>query len=189
MARRFQDLEAWARIHLPVRDVAWRWCNEDYDTADRMPYVGQPDANESAGFHVATGLNGWGISNGTAAGLLIASEIATGARLWGNLYAPTRPAPKDFHQSGDTQSLVDDVAQIAPGAGGVIERGDEKLAVWRDDNGSLHAVSASCTHKGCTVTWNTADRTWDCPCHGSIFEADGTVIHGPARKPLPQREI
>jgi Rieske Fe-S protein len=61
--------------------------------------------------------------------------------------------------------------------------------VWRDDSGGLHAVSASCTHKGCTVTWNNADRTWDCPCHGSIFEPDGTVIHGPARKPLPQREI
>jgi glycine/D-amino acid oxidase-like deaminating enzyme/nitrite reductase/ring-hydroxylating ferredoxin subunit len=189
VARRFQDLEAWARIYLPVRDVAWRWCNEDYDTADRMPYVGQPDAKESAGFYVATGFNGWGISNGTAAGLLIASEIATGTRPWGDLYDPTRPAPKDFHQSGDTQSLVEDVAQISPGAGGVIERGDEKLAVWRDDSGSLHAVSASCTHKGCTVTWNNADRTWDCPCHGSIFEPDGTVIHGPARKPLPPREI
>jgi glycine/D-amino acid oxidase-like deaminating enzyme/nitrite reductase/ring-hydroxylating ferredoxin subunit len=189
VARRFQDLEAWVRIYLPVRDVAWRWCNEDYDTADRMPYVGQPDANESPGFHVATGFNGWGISNGTAAGLLIASEITTGTRPWGSLYDPTRPAPKDFHQSGDTQSLVDDVAQIAPGTGGVIERGDEKIAVWRDDAGSLHAVSASCTHKGCTVTWNNADRTWDCPCHGSIFEVDGTVIHGPARKPLPPREI
>jgi glycine/D-amino acid oxidase-like deaminating enzyme len=55
---RFQDLEAWARIHLPVHEVVWRWCNEDYDTADRMPYVGQPDAKESPGFHVATGFNG-----------------------------------------------------------------------------------------------------------------------------------
>ncbi len=189
VARRFQDLEAWARIYLPVQEVAWRWCNEDYDTADRMPYVGQPNANESPGFHVATGFNGWGISNGTAAGLLIASEIATGTRPWGSLYDPSREAPKDFHQSGDTQSLVEDVAEIAPGAGGVIARGDEKLAVWRDDSGDLHAASASCTHKGCTVTWNNADRTWDCPCHGSIFEPDGTVIHGPARKPLPPREI
>jgi Rieske Fe-S protein len=81
------------------------------------------------------------------------------------------------------------VAQIAPGAGGVIERGEEKLAVWRDDSGDLHAVSASCTHKGCTVTWDNADRTWGCPCHGSNFELDGTVIHGPARKPLPPRVI
>ena len=155
---RFRDLEHWTRIHLPVREAVWRWCNEDYDTADRMPYVGQPDPKKALGFYVATGFNGWGISNGTAAGLQIASEISTGSRLWGNLYDPTRPAPEDFHQSGDTQSLVDDVADIAPGEGGVIIRGDEKIAVWRDDDGNLHALSASCTHKGCTVTWNNADR-------------------------------
>jgi glycine/D-amino acid oxidase-like deaminating enzyme/nitrite reductase/ring-hydroxylating ferredoxin subunit len=189
VARRFRDLEAWARAHLPVGDAVWHWCNEDYDTADRMPFVGQPDPKKAPGFHVATGFNGWGISNGTAAGLLIAAEIATGSRLWGNLYDPTRPAPEGFHRSGDTQSLVEDVAQIAPGQGGVVTRADEKIAVWRDDDGELHAVSASCTHKGCTVTWNNADRTWDCPCHGSMFEANGAVIHGPARKPLEPRSI
>jgi glycine/D-amino acid oxidase-like deaminating enzyme/nitrite reductase/ring-hydroxylating ferredoxin subunit len=189
VARRFRDLEQWTQTHLPVREAVWRWCNEDYDTADRMPYVGQPDPKKASGFYVATGFNAWGISNGTAAGLLIASEIATGSRLWGNLYDPTRPAPEGFHQSGDTQSLVADVAEIAPGEGGVITRGNEKIAVWRDDHGDLHALSASCTHKGCTVTWNNADRTWDCPCHGSMFEADGTVVHGPAREPLPPRSI
>jgi glycine/D-amino acid oxidase-like deaminating enzyme/nitrite reductase/ring-hydroxylating ferredoxin subunit len=189
VARRFRDLEQWTRTNLPVGEAVWRWCNEDYDTADRMPYVGQPDPKKASGFYVATGFNGWGISNGTAAGLQIASEISTGSRLWGNLYDPARPAPEGFHQSGDTQSLVDDVTDIAPGEGGVIIRGDEKIAVWRDDNGDLHALSASCTHKGCTVTWNNADRGWDCPCHGSMFEADGTVMHGPARKPLPPRSL
>ena len=189
VAQRFRDLEQWTRAHLPAGEVAWRWCNEDYDTADRMPYVGQPDPKKAPGFFVAAGFNAWGISNGTAAGLLIAAEIATGSRPWGSLYDPTRPAPKDFHQSGDTQSLIEDVAQIAPGEGGVIVRGDEKIAVWRDDNGHLHALSASCTHKGCTVTWNNADRTWDCPCHGSMFEANGTVVHGPAREPLPPRSL
>jgi nitrite reductase/ring-hydroxylating ferredoxin subunit len=100
-------------------------------------------------------------------------------------YEPSRPTPEDFHKSGDTQSLVEDVAQIAPGEGGVVVRGEERVAVWRDETGALHELSASCTHKGCTVTWNNADRTWDCPCHGSVFERDGTVIHGPAREPLP----
>ena len=189
VAARFRDLERWTRERLPVGEVAWRWCNEDYDTADRMPFVGQPDAEKAPGFHVATGFNAWGISNGTAAALTIAAEISTGRRLWGSLYDPTRPSPEDFHRDGQSQSTRTEVDGLAPGEGGVISRGDEKIAVWRDDDGSLHAVSASCTHKGCTVTWNNADRTWDCPCHGSLFEAGGEVIHGPARERLAPRSL
>jgi glycine/D-amino acid oxidase-like deaminating enzyme/nitrite reductase/ring-hydroxylating ferredoxin subunit len=189
VAGRFRDLERWAREHLPVQEVAWRWCNEDYDTADRLPFVGQPDPQKSPEFYVATGFNGWGISNGTAAGLSIAEEIASGAKPWERLYDPCRPVPEDFHKSGDTQSLVEDISLISPGMGGVVTAGEEKIAVWRDDNGDLHGLSASCTHKGCTVTWNNADRTWDCPCHGSIYAADGEVIHGPARKPLEARPV
>ena len=67
--------------------------------------------------------------------------------------------------------------------------GQGKIAVWKDNDGVPHAVSASCTHKGCIVTWNNAERTWDCPCHGSIFSADGNVIHGPAVDPLPPRKL
>lgn len=189
VARRFVDLEDWARSHLPVSEPLWRWCNEDYDTADRMPYVGEPDAEESPGLFVATGFNGWGISNGTAAGLGIARQIITGRRSWEHLYDPNRPSPDDFNQSSDSHSQVDGLEAIGRGEGGVVTRGDEKLAVWRDDAGELHAVSAACTHMGCTVTWNNADRTWDCPCHGSIFQADGDVIHGPAIEPLPPRSL
>jgi hypothetical protein len=93
-----------------VQEVAWRWCNEDYDTADRLPFVGQPDPQKSPEFYVATGFNGWGIRNGTAAGLSIAEEIASGAKLWERLYDPCRPVPEDFHRSGDTQSLVADIS-------------------------------------------------------------------------------
>jgi glycine/D-amino acid oxidase-like deaminating enzyme/nitrite reductase/ring-hydroxylating ferredoxin subunit len=185
VARRFLDLERWARDNLRVGEAVWRWCNEDYDTADRLPYVGQPDPGKSSGFHVATGFNAWGISNGTAAGISIAEEIVTGAPRWGRLYDPTRAAPEDFHLSGDTQSRIEDVAALAPGDGGIVTSGEERIAVWRDEAGELHAVAASCTHKGCTPTWNNADQTWDCPCHGSIFEAGGEVIHGPARRRLP----
>jgi Rieske Fe-S protein len=119
----------------------------------------------------------------------MASKIATNTDLWPSLYDPLRPVPKDFHRSGDSQSLVDGIDDIPAGGGGVVQRGEEKLAVWRDMDGTLHAVSAACTHKGCTVSWNNADRTWDCPCHGSMFEANGAVIHGPAREALPVREL
>jgi glycine/D-amino acid oxidase-like deaminating enzyme/nitrite reductase/ring-hydroxylating ferredoxin subunit len=189
VAQRFRDLEAWVRDHLPGEEVVWRWCNEDYDTVDRVPYVGEPSPEEAPGYFIATGFNGWGISNGTAAGMTMASKIATNTDLWPSLYDPLRPVPKDFHRSGDSQSLVDGIDDIPAGGGGVVQRGEEKLAVWRDMDGTLHAVSAACTHKGCTVSWNNADRTWDCPCHGSMFEANGAVIHGPAREALPVREL
>ena len=187
--RRFLDLDSWAQSHLPVGEAVWRWCNEDYDTADRRPYVGQPDVNKAPGFYVATGFNGWGITNRTAAGLTMAAEISAGKRLWGDLYDPLRSVPKDFHQSGDTQSLIGDPSELAIGQGGVLKQGDEAIALYRKEDGKLAVLSAACTHKGCTVTWNNADGTWDCPCHGSIFDKDGRVIHGPARRPLSPRRL
>jgi glycine/D-amino acid oxidase-like deaminating enzyme/nitrite reductase/ring-hydroxylating ferredoxin subunit len=189
VAERFRDLDFWVRENLPAEDTLWRWCNEDYETADRIPYVGEPSPDEAPGYFIATGFNGWGISNGTAAGLTMAAKIVTGSDLWPSLYDPCRPYPKDFHRNGYSQSWVRSLDEILPGAGGIIERSGEELAVWRDLDGTLHAVSAKCTHKGCTVTWNNADWTWDCPCHGSVFEAGGEVMHGPAREPLPAKDL
>jgi glycine/D-amino acid oxidase-like deaminating enzyme/nitrite reductase/ring-hydroxylating ferredoxin subunit len=184
VAGQFRDLEAWIRQNLPVGDAAWRWVNEDYDTADRVPLVGLKE-----GFYLATGFNGWGISNGTAAGMLIADRICGRSNPWAALYADTRRYPDDFNSGDDTHSRVASLDDIAPGEGGVLARGKEKIAVWKDADGTPHALSAACTHEGCTVTWNNADRTWDCPCHGSMFEADGSVIHGPAVKRLPRAKL
>ena len=183
VAERFRQLESWVRHNLPVEEAAWRWVNEDFNTADRVPYVGVPSA-ETENFYIATGFNGWGISNGTAAGMLIADQILKRPNPWAQLYDPSRPSPKGFNKGGDTQSRVRALADILPGEGGVLTVGEEDVAVWKEDDGTPHAFSASCTHKGCTLTWNNADRTWDCPCHGSIFSADGVVIHGPAVTPL-----
>ena len=184
VAAQFRDLEQWIRQRLPVGATEWRWVNEDYDTADRVPLVSMKD-----GFYLATGFNGWGISNGTAAGMLIADCVRGQSNAWAKLYDDTRSYPDDFNPGGDTQSLVAGIDKIAPGEGGVIARGKEKIAVWKDSDGKAHGLSASCTHEGCTVTWNNADGTWDCPCHGSMFKADGSVIHGPAVEPLPKMDL
>jgi len=181
--RLFHELEDWTRARFKVGDLVWRWGNEDYDTADRVPYVGAPSP-DAPGFYIATGFNAWGITNGAAAGLLVADRILGRDNPFTDLYAPARPFPKGFHQSGDTQSWITDVDDLRPGGGGVIKADGSRIAVWKDDSGIAQAVSAVCTHKGCTVTWNAAERTWDCPCHGSIFAADGQVIHGPAVRPL-----
>lgn len=111
--------------------------------------------------------------------MMIADLIRGRSNPWQKLYDPARPYPEDFHKNGDSQSIMESADDIASGEDGVIVRGDEKIAAWRDESGALHAVSATCTHKGCTITWNNAARTWDCPCHGSIFAADGSVIHAP----------
>jgi glycine/D-amino acid oxidase-like deaminating enzyme/nitrite reductase/ring-hydroxylating ferredoxin subunit len=188
VAGRFRDLDRWAHENLPVGETVWRWFNEDYDTADRVPFVGAP-SDTAPGFYIATGFNAWGISNGTAAGMLLADQIRGRSNPWAILYAAARPSPKDFNKGGESPSGIASIAELAPGEGGVIKDGKQQLAVWKDDNGQPHAVSATCTHKGCVVTWNDAERTWDCPCHGSMFRADGTVIHGPAVQPLPTRKV
>lgn len=188
VAAHFFELENWTRKNLSVGAVAWRWFNEDYDTPDRVPYVGEPE-KKMRGFYVATGFNGWGISNGTAAGLLISDQIRERPNLWSKLYDPNRTAPKDFNPGGDSQSYVNNIDAIAPGNAGVLKRGKDKIALRKTLGGKMHAVSALCTHMGCIVTWNNADLTWDCPCHGSIFSADGKVIHGPAVEPLAVKKL
>ena len=184
VAARFRTLEEWVRANFDVGDVAWRWCNEDYDTADRVPFIGEPDPEKAPGFYIATGFNAWGISNGTAGGMMMADMICGRESPWKELFDPARPSPDDFHESGSTQSIVAGFDAIEPGSGGVVEQGEEKIAAWRDTSGTLHKFSAACTHKGCPLTWNNADNTWDCPCHGSVFAADGAVLHGPARVPM-----
>jgi glycine/D-amino acid oxidase-like deaminating enzyme/nitrite reductase/ring-hydroxylating ferredoxin subunit len=187
VAKRFLDLETWTRQNLDVGDVAWRWVNEDYDTADRVPFAGR--VAQAPHLYVATGFNAWGISNGTAAGILIADQILGRAPYWASVYDPMRKTPKKYNKGGDSQSLVQSLDDIGAGEGGVMNLGKGKIAVWKDTDGHPRAVSASCTHKGCTVTWNNADQTWDCPCHGSIFATDGSVIHGPAVEPLARRKL
>src|SRR5262245_32397698 len=187
VAKYFRELEAWTRKNLEVGDVAWRWVNEDYETADRVPFAGE--LSEAPGLYIATGFNAWGISNGTAAGILIAEQILGGSPDWAPVYDPMRKVPRKFNKGGDSRSLVHSLDDIEAGGGAVMNLGRGTIAVWKGADGIPHAISASCTHKGCTVTWNNADRTWDCPCHGSIFAIDGSVIHGPAVEPLSPKKL
>ena len=108
---------------------------------------------------------------------------------WVRLYDPARRTNKHFNRGGDTQSTVHSLGDIEPGQGAVIAHGKQKLAVWKSNDGTAHALSAACTHMGCTLTWNNAERTWDCPCHGSMFTREGKVLHGPASKPLEAQAL
>jgi len=188
VAQRFVDLEQWVRANVPAAgDVAYRWVNEDYDSPDGIPYAGLL-GRKAPQLYVATGFNGWGISNGTAAAQLIADQVLGQPNAWAPLYDPERRSRR-INEGGDTQSKVSGVEGIRPGEGGVIDYGKKKIAVWKSPRGQVHAFDAACTHKGCTLTWNGALRQWDCPCHGSMFTCKGDVIHGPATDPLKPAKL
>jgi glycine/D-amino acid oxidase-like deaminating enzyme/nitrite reductase/ring-hydroxylating ferredoxin subunit len=202
VGERFERLAAWARERFGVDQLAYRWAAQDNDTTDRIPYVGpfHPGARH---VYVATGFGGWGMSNGVMSGRLLAARITGDDLPWAELYDPRRLRPvKEAgpllkaqasvvrHFVGDRlrSSHVDSVGEIEPGTGAVVRIGGERCAVFRDEHGAVHLVSARCTHLGCIVHFNDAERAWECPCHGSRFAVDGTVLHGPANRPLERRD-
>ncbi|MEU4996137.1 FAD-dependent oxidoreductase [Streptomyces sp. NPDC021622] len=203
---RFARLDAWASASLPPfaqADSVYRWATQDNDSVDRLPYVGHANPGTQHVF-VATGFGGWGMSNGVMAGRLLTAHIVGGPRpAWTELFDPRRLPPVRAtgelaaHQAavakhfiGDRlhTSHVDAVTDIPPGSGAVVRLDGHRCAVYRDEAGQVSAVSARCTHLGCLVHFNNAERAWECPCHGSRFATDGSVLHGPATRPLEPRE-
>ncbi|MEU7051402.1 FAD-dependent oxidoreductase [Streptomyces eurythermus] len=198
----FDRLAAWAETHFPGVTLDHAWATQDNESTDTVPLVGpfHPAARHT---YVATGFGGWGLSNGIMAGLLLTALITGRDCLWRELYDPrrlksvVREAPSLLktqaevarHFVGDRLKPPGSVAVLAPGDGTLVRSGGERLAVHRDEEGALHAVSARCTHLGCLVSFNRAERAWECPCHGSRFAVDGSVLQGPAVKPLERREL
>jgi glycine/D-amino acid oxidase-like deaminating enzyme/nitrite reductase/ring-hydroxylating ferredoxin subunit len=202
VAERWRRLGDWTRERFPDAEIAYRWATQDVGTTDRLPFVG-PFHAAARNVYVATGFGGWGMSNGVMSGQLLAASIAGTQLPWTRLYDPRRlhpvreAAPMAKLQATVAWHFVGDrlrwqgrsVDDIAAGTGAVVRIGASRCAVYRDEAGALHAVSARCTHLGCIVHFNNADRAWECPCHGSRFAVDGTVIQGPANRPLPSADL
>ncbi|WP_458186930.1 FAD-dependent oxidoreductase [Haladaptatus sp. NG-WS-4] len=197
---RYRALERQARRRFDVEDVVYRWSTQDYTSTDGVPFVG-PIAPWQQNVFVATGFGGWGMTTGVAAGRILADEIAGSGSEWADAFDPGRLPPlgtarKFFSENANagTQFVSDWVRKphgtresLAPGDARVVREGGTTVAEHRDEDGELHRVSAVCTHMKCLVEWNDAERTWDCPCHGSRFDHDGSVIDGPANRNLPDR--
>ena len=197
---RYEALIEFARRHWEVRSIEHRWSSQDYIPDDLIPYAGRLHLR-SRHVYVATGLRKWGITAGTAAARLIADAILERENEWASLFSSTRvrlqEAPRflientrvGMHFLGDRlkERGTRPIEDLAPGEGAIVSAGGEKVAGYRDDEGGLHAVSSRCTHLGCQVVWNAAERTWDCPCHASRFDVDGDVLNGPAVDPLERR--
>ena len=191
--QRHPRLEAWARERFPgMGEVLYTWAGQVMETVDGLAFIGR-NPMDHKNVYAVTGDSGQGITHGTIAGMLITDLILGRHNAWESLYDPGRVTMRaateyvreninvasqyaDYVTGGDVES----VDQIAKDSGAVIRRGALKVAVYRDATGELHERSAVCTHLGCIVAWNPAEKSWDCPCHGSRFDKFGAVINGPA---------
>jgi glycine/D-amino acid oxidase-like deaminating enzyme/nitrite reductase/ring-hydroxylating ferredoxin subunit len=196
--RRFARLEQWARDRLPDAGVvAYRWSGQIVEPVDSLGFIGR-NPGVIPNIYVATGDSGNGLTHGTIAGILLTDLIAGRDNPWSKLYDPSRRSVRTaagfvrdnlnvaaHYTRWVTPGEVRTPLSIPPGQGAVIRRGIHKIACYRDDNGVLHEVSAVCPHLFCLVDWNSTERTWDCPCHGSRFDPYGAVINGPAVDNLP----
>jgi Rieske Fe-S protein len=195
----YRRLEERLTAILPDVEVMHRWSGQVIETPDGLPYIGQSAEHQYA----ATGYAGNGLTFGTLAGMMISDAILGRTNPWSELFEPSRKAVtrglwdyvkenadypyyliRDRFTGADAQSL----RAVKRGEGKIIERDGSKVAAYRNAAGAVTLRSAICTHMGCVVGWNAAERTWDCPCHGSRFTPTGDVISGPAEAPLANVE-
>ncbi|MCC6492963.1 MAG: FAD-dependent oxidoreductase [Pirellulales bacterium] len=198
---RHERLLAWARGRFPVERVDFTWGGQVMETMDGLAFIG-PNPMDKDNVFVATGDSGMGITHGTIAGMLLTDLIAGRENPWTTLYSPARItlraaatfAKENLNVAAQyadwlTGGEVESTDEIELGCGAILRRGMSKIAVSRDDSGKLTALSAVCPHLQCIVQWNNAEKTWDCPCHGSRFRADGEVINGPANTNLSPADL
>lgn len=182
--------------YVPPDGERWQWSAQAYESPDLLPYIGRNPMNE---VYIATGFGADGLTYGTLAAQIISDDVLGKENPWAALYRATRFSPtKSIKQILEEQAialkgLVADriglpeyagPASLKPGRGVVVKANGKKVAVYRDETGSVAAVSAVCTHMGCIVHWNHVEKSWDCPCHGSRFDTSGDIIEGPALSPL-----
>jgi glycine/D-amino acid oxidase-like deaminating enzyme/nitrite reductase/ring-hydroxylating ferredoxin subunit len=200
----YQELEAYARRYFNVAEVTHRWSAQHYRSGDSVPYIGLTHGGASRTY-IATSYDADGLTYGTVAGIHLAELIIDRANPdWVAAFDSTRTANlstvKEFIKENANVALqylknnpltadVKELSEIKTGEGKTIKLDGEKLAAYRDENNQLHVCSAICPHLLCTVNWNNAEKTWDCPCHGSRFMIDGTVIEGPAIHNLEKKDI
>lgn len=188
----YKQLADYAYSTFGVEEIAYRWSTQDMVSFDRLPYIGQlTPLNKHT--YVATGFSLWGMSKSMMSAMILSDLILGKENPWANLYDATRPTPfvtqesikenldVGIHWVGDRlKGLLDSSEQVGIGEGKVVTENGNQIGAYRDESGSLHKVSAVCSHLGCIVAWNPAEKSWDCPCHGARYNCEGEVIQAPA---------
>ncbi|MDZ4226804.1 MAG: FAD-dependent oxidoreductase [Candidatus Pacearchaeota archaeon] len=192
--KRYLALEKFARKIFPmIKNIVFRWSGQVLESADGLAFIGKNPGSENV--YVATGDSGSGMTHGTIAGMLISDLILGKKNPWQEIYNPARKdvfATKKFLQEtvNTTEQYfeyfkIDHVyPRMKKDEGTILQAGLKKVAAYKDKRGKVHLHSAVCPHKGCVVQWNDSEKSFDCPCHGSRFTAEGNVVNGPANSGL-----
>ena len=194
----FRRLEAYLRKYFDIEEVSFKWSSQFFAPADGLPYIGHLPHNPENVF-VATGFGGNGMTYSHVTALVLTDMIVKGESRYQKLFDPNRIKPMAGFESFIKESAdvvakfigdrinkikIKELSEIAPGEAKVVKYEGDSIALYKDEKGGLHAVNPACTHVNCIVGWNSAEQTWDCPCHGSRFSIDGEVLTAPARKDL-----
>src|SRR5690554_916753 len=196
------SIAAWAREQFGLEEPAFQWSSQDYMPLDHVPYVGRMPRSRDE-LMVATGFGKCGLINGTVAAMILRDKMLNRENPWPRLYSSTRLDARNSARRFVQGNL--DVARhfvsyrvqnpsrtrasrLAPGDGGIVKLDGVKVAAFRDQDGNLHTFSPNCPHMGCPLTWNNAEKSWDCPCHGSRFGAMGHYLQGPAVKDMKPKK-
>ena len=199
----FRKLESYLQKYFDIEEVSFKWSSQFFVPADGLPYIGHLPGNPDNIF-VATGFGGNGMTYSHATALVLTDIILKGKSKYEKLFNPNRIKPvagfENFVKEaadvvakfiGDrfAKTKIKDLVELAPGEAKVVKYEGDSIALYKDEKGGLHAVNPACTHINCIVGWNTAEQTWDCPCHGSRFSMDGEVLNAPARKDLEKIDL
>ncbi|MGB3509283.1 MAG: FAD-dependent oxidoreductase [Microcoleaceae cyanobacterium] len=200
--KNYLELENYGLSTFGIESFDYRWSSQDMVSFDSIPYIGKlTPVNEH--IYVATGFSLWGMSNGTMSGMLLSDIILGKQNPWADLYDATRATPflssTSIKENADVakhwvadrlKGLQDSsLSEVANGEGKILSIDGDKVGAYRDDSGKVHAVSAVCPHLGCIVEWNSAEKSWDCPCHGARFNCEGEVLRAPAVKNLEKKQF
>jgi len=198
----FLKLESHVRRYFEVKEIAYKWSSQYYESPDGLPYIGQLPGHSK--IFTATGFGGNGMPYSTVAALLLTKMICNEDTPYKDVYDPNRLKPaagfsnfvnhnvdvvKQFASKWFSHDEIHELAELATGEGKIVNFKDEKIAIYKDEKGNVHALHPTCTHVGCEVKWNNAELTWDCPCHGARYSYDGQVLNGPATKNLAKVSV
>jgi glycine/D-amino acid oxidase-like deaminating enzyme/nitrite reductase/ring-hydroxylating ferredoxin subunit len=209
---RFGTLETWTRKRFPIENIKYKWSGQVMEPMDSLAFIGHNPGNNSKNLYIATGDSGNGITHGTIAGMILSDSILGRHNPWQDLYDPSRQIqtytttqgneasslPSSSSEGKQQEEQQQQVEATSPPFSNILdslssEQGtvleDKKITVYKDKTGNSHTYSAVCTHLGCTVAWNSLEKSFDCPCHGSRFSNRGKVINGPANANLEHKNL